>query len=188
MWGGGGRRVRERRVWGVGGRGAHEGGEEGGGVGGLVWGLGGSGGGAGGWSGPGAEGGMGGLGVLGTDRPGCLGGAGSGEKPPRVGDPPDRFASACSTPGRVEGFTRARWSRVGQRRLLAPRRVRGALLGGVRLCTRFAGEPSSYKETRILSPAEQARGALQVHRSSRPRTSAVAFARCIAASFDSWQD
>ena len=48
----------------------------------------------------------------------------------------------------------------------------------------FAAQPSSYQETReLVRRAEQARWALQVHRTSRPRGSTVDFARRIAESF-----
>jgi RNA polymerase sigma factor (sigma-70 family) len=50
----------------------------------------------------------------------------------------------------------------------------------------FAQQPSSYQETRgFIRRAEQARWALQVHRASQPRASAVDFARRLAQSLDS---
>jgi RNA polymerase sigma factor (sigma-70 family) len=50
----------------------------------------------------------------------------------------------------------------------------------------FAGQPSSYQETRaLIHRAERARWALEVHRTSRPRASTVDFARRLAQSLDS---
>ena len=61
-------------------------------------------------------------------------------------------------------------------------RVRPAALG-------FAGQPASYQETRALvRRAEQARWAVQAHRTSHPQSPTVDFARYIARSFDSGQD
>ena len=53
----------------------------------------------------------------------------------------------------------------------------------------FAERPASYQETReLVRRAEQARWALQVHRTSHPRSSPVDFARRVAQSFDSPED
>jgi RNA polymerase sigma factor (sigma-70 family) len=53
----------------------------------------------------------------------------------------------------------------------------------------FAERPSSFEDTRALvRRAEHARWALQVHRTSRPRASAVDFARRLARSLDSSHD
>jgi RNA polymerase sigma factor (sigma-70 family) len=53
----------------------------------------------------------------------------------------------------------------------------------------FAQQTSSYQETRgLVRRAEQARWALQVHRTSQPRASAVDFARRLAQSLDSPRD
>jgi RNA polymerase sigma factor (sigma-70 family) len=50
----------------------------------------------------------------------------------------------------------------------------------------FARQPSSYQEARgLVRRAEQARWALQAHRTSHPRASAVDFARRLARSLDS---
>jgi hypothetical protein len=49
----------------------------------------------------------------------------------------------------------------------------------------FAEQPSSFLEAReFIRRAEQARWALEVHRSNHPRMSAVDFARRIATAFD----
>jgi len=53
----------------------------------------------------------------------------------------------------------------------------------------FAQQPSSFQETRgLVRRAERARWALQVHRTSQPRASAVDFARRLAQSLDSPRD
>jgi RNA polymerase sigma factor (sigma-70 family) len=53
----------------------------------------------------------------------------------------------------------------------------------------FAQQPSSYKEIRgFVRRAEEARWALQVHRTSHPRASEVDFARRLAESLDSGRD
>jgi RNA polymerase sigma factor (sigma-70 family) len=53
----------------------------------------------------------------------------------------------------------------------------------------FAKQPSSYQETRgLVRRAEQARWALQVHRTSQPRASAVDFARRLVQSLDPPRD
>jgi RNA polymerase sigma factor (sigma-70 family) len=53
----------------------------------------------------------------------------------------------------------------------------------------FAQQPSSYRETRgFVRRAEQARWALQVHRTSHPRASPVDFVRRLAQSLDSPRD
>jgi hypothetical protein len=92
----------------------------------------------------------------------------------------------------IETFTRAHCGLASDSAACAcHRRVAAALrLGRVRPdALDFAGQPSSYQEIReLVRRAEHARWALQVHRASRPRTSAVDFARRIAQSFDSSQD
>ena len=53
----------------------------------------------------------------------------------------------------------------------------------------FAERPASYQETReLVRRAEEARWALQVHRSSHPRASAIDFARRLARSLDSTRE
>jgi RNA polymerase sigma factor (sigma-70 family) len=53
----------------------------------------------------------------------------------------------------------------------------------------FAQQPTSYQETRgLVRRAEEARWALQVHRSTHPRASAVDFARRLAHSLDSTRE
>jgi RNA polymerase sigma factor (sigma-70 family) len=53
----------------------------------------------------------------------------------------------------------------------------------------FAERPSSYQETRdFVRRAEQARWALQVHRTSQPRASTLDFARRLVQSLDSRRD
>jgi RNA polymerase sigma factor (sigma-70 family) len=53
----------------------------------------------------------------------------------------------------------------------------------------FAEQPSSFSEAReFIRRAEQARWALEVHRSSHPRTSAVDFARRLATAFGTRHD
>jgi RNA polymerase sigma factor (sigma-70 family) len=53
----------------------------------------------------------------------------------------------------------------------------------------FAQQPTSYQETRgLVRRAEEARWALQVHRSTHPRASAVDFARRLAQSLDSTRE
>jgi RNA polymerase sigma factor (sigma-70 family) len=53
----------------------------------------------------------------------------------------------------------------------------------------FARQPTSYQETRgLVRRAEEARWALQVHRSTHPRASAVDFARRLAQSLDSTRE
>jgi len=89
----------------------------------------------------------------------------------------------------IEAFTRAYCGLASDSAACAcHRRVPAALrLGRVRPdALDFAEQPSSYQETRgLIRQAEHARWALQVHRASHPRTSAVDFARRIAQSFDS---
>ena len=92
----------------------------------------------------------------------------------------------------IEAFTRAHCGLASDTANCAcHRRVPAALrLGRVRPdALDFAEHPSSYQETReLVRRAEEARWALQVHRASQPRASAVDFARRIAASFDSSDD
>ena len=92
----------------------------------------------------------------------------------------------------IEAFTKAHCGLASDHAACAcDRRLPGALrLGRVRPgALDFAAQPSSYQETReLVRRAEQARWALQVHRTSRPRTSAVDFARRIAESFDPRDD
>ena len=92
----------------------------------------------------------------------------------------------------IEAFTRVHCGLVSDSADCAcHRRVPAALrLGRVRHdALDFAEHPSSYQETReLVRRAEEARWALQVHRASQPRPSAVDFARRIAKSFDSPDD
>ena len=92
----------------------------------------------------------------------------------------------------IETFTRVHCGLVSDTADCAcHRRVPAALrLGRVRPnALDFAEHPSSYQETReLVRRAEEARWALQVHRASQPRASAVDFARRIAKSFDSPDD
>ena len=83
------------------------------------------------------------------------------------------------------------WAGLGQRRLrLPPTCARSpSPRPRPREALEFAEQPSSYQETReFVRRAEQARWALQVHRTSHPRASTVDFARRIAQSFDSRHD
>jgi RNA polymerase sigma factor (sigma-70 family) len=92
----------------------------------------------------------------------------------------------------IEAFTRAYCGLASDTAACAcHRRVPAALrLGRVRPgALDFARQPSSYQETReLVRRAEQARWALQVHRASQPRASAVDFARRLAQSLDSPRD
>ena len=92
----------------------------------------------------------------------------------------------------IEAFTKACCGLASDSAACAcHRRVPAALrLGRVRPdALDFAEQSSSYQETRgLVRRAEQARWALQVHRTSHPRASAVDFARRLAQSFDSPQD
>ena len=92
----------------------------------------------------------------------------------------------------IEAFTRAHCGLASNSAACAcHRRVPAAVrLGRVRAdALDFAAQPSSYQETReLVRRAEEARWALQVHRTSRPRASAVEVARRIVQSFDSQQD
>ena len=92
----------------------------------------------------------------------------------------------------IEAFTRTYCGLASDAAACAcHRRVPAALrLGRVRPeAVDFARRPSSYREARALvRQAEQARLALQVHRGSHPRSSAVDFARRIAHAFDSRHD
>jgi RNA polymerase sigma factor (sigma-70 family) len=89
----------------------------------------------------------------------------------------------------IEAFTRAYCGLASDSAACAcHRRVPAALrLGRVHPdAINFAQQPSSYQETRgFIRRAEQARWALQVHRASQPRASAVDFARRLAQSLDS---
>jgi hypothetical protein len=92
----------------------------------------------------------------------------------------------------IETFTRAYCGLVSDSAACAcHRRVSAAVrLGRVRAdALDFAEQPSSYQETRgLVRQAEQARWALQVHRTSQPRASAIDFARRLAQSLDSRRD
>jgi RNA polymerase sigma factor (sigma-70 family) len=92
----------------------------------------------------------------------------------------------------IEAFTRAHCGLASDNAACAcHRRVPAAVrLGRVRPdALDFAEKPSSYQETRaLIHRAEQARWALQVHRTSHPRASAVDFARRLAQSLDSPRD
>jgi len=92
----------------------------------------------------------------------------------------------------IEAFTRAYCGLASDSAVCAcHRRTPAALrLGRVRAdALDFAEQPSSYQETRdLVRQAEHARWALQVHRASHPRTSAVDFARRIVHSFKSRHD
>jgi RNA polymerase sigma factor (sigma-70 family) len=89
----------------------------------------------------------------------------------------------------IEAFTRAYCGLASDSATCAcHRRVPPALrLGRVNPdALDFAKEPASYLETRgLVRRAEEARWALQVHRSTHPRASAVNFARRLADSLDS---
>ena len=89
----------------------------------------------------------------------------------------------------IEAFTKAHCGLASDSTACAcHRRVPAALrLGRVNPdALDFAERPTSYKETReVVRHAEQARWALQVHRTSHPRASAVDFARRIAQVFSS---
>lgn len=92
----------------------------------------------------------------------------------------------------IEAFTKAHCGLASDSAACAcPRRVPAAIrLGRVRPdALDFADQPSSYQETReLVRRAEEARWALQVHRTTHPRASAVEVARRIAQSFASQQD
>jgi RNA polymerase sigma factor (sigma-70 family) len=92
----------------------------------------------------------------------------------------------------IEAFTRAHCGLASDSaNCTCHRRVPAALrLGRVRPdALDFADGPSSFLETReLIQRAEQARWALQVHRTNHPRTSAVDFARRIATTIDSRHD
>ena len=92
----------------------------------------------------------------------------------------------------IEAFTRVHCGLVSDTADCAcHRRVPAALrLGRIRPdALDFAEHPSSYQETReLVRRAEEARWALQAHRASQPRASAVDFARRIAEAFDSSDD
>jgi RNA polymerase sigma factor (sigma-70 family) len=89
----------------------------------------------------------------------------------------------------IEAFTRVHCGLVSASAACAcHRRVPAALrLGRIRPnALDFAEHASSYQESReLIRRAEEARWALQLHRASQPRASAVDFARRIAESFDS---
>jgi RNA polymerase sigma factor (sigma-70 family) len=92
----------------------------------------------------------------------------------------------------IEAFTRAQCGLVSDNAACAcHRRVPAALrLGRISPEVHgFAQQPSSYKQTRdLVRRAEQARWALQVHRTSQPRASTVDFARRLAESLDAPPD
>jgi RNA polymerase sigma factor (sigma-70 family) len=89
----------------------------------------------------------------------------------------------------IEAFTRTHCGLVSDSAACAcHRRLPAAIrLGRIRPdALDFAEHPASYQETReLVRRAEEARWALQVHRASQPRASAVDVARRIAKSFDS---
>ena len=89
----------------------------------------------------------------------------------------------------IEAFTRAHCGLASDSAACAcHRRVPAALrLGRVRPdALRFAEEASSYQETReFVRRAEQARWALQVHRTNHPLASPIDFARRLVQSLDS---
>ena len=92
----------------------------------------------------------------------------------------------------IETFTRA-WCGLASdsASCACHRRVPPALrLGRVRADSLdFARQPSSYQEIReFVRRADQTRWALQVHRTSQPRASAVDFARRLVQSLESGQD
>jgi RNA polymerase sigma factor (sigma-70 family) len=92
----------------------------------------------------------------------------------------------------IEAFTRAYCGLASDDATCAcHRRVPAALrLGRVNPdALHFAQQPTSYQETRgLVRRAEAARWALQVHRSTHPRASAVDFARRLAQSLDSTRE
>ena len=92
----------------------------------------------------------------------------------------------------IEAFTRAHCGLASDgAACTCHRRVPAALRLGRVLpdALDFARQPSSYQETReLVRRAEQARWALQVHRTSQPRASAVDFARRLAQSLDAPRD
>jgi RNA polymerase sigma factor (sigma-70 family) len=92
----------------------------------------------------------------------------------------------------IEAFTRAYCGLASDDATCAcHRRVPAALrLGRVNPdALDFAQQPTSYQETRgLVRRAEAARWALQVHRSTHPRASAVDFARRLAQSLDSTRE
>jgi RNA polymerase sigma factor (sigma-70 family) len=92
----------------------------------------------------------------------------------------------------VEAFTRAHCGLVSNQAACACHRRVSAALRLRRVhpdALAFAQQPSSYHEIRTLvRRVEQARWALQVHRTSHPRASTVDFARRLALSVDSPRD
>jgi RNA polymerase sigma factor (sigma-70 family) len=92
----------------------------------------------------------------------------------------------------IEAFTRSYCGLASDSATCAcHRRVPAALrLGRVNPdALDFAQQPTSYQETRgLVRRAEEARWALQVHRSTHPRASAVDFARRLAQSLDSTRE
>lgn len=92
----------------------------------------------------------------------------------------------------IESFTRA-WCGLASdsAACCCHRRVPAALgVGRIRpQALDFAEKAASYRETRaLIRRVETARWALEVHRSSHPRTSSVDFARRLARSLDSAQN
>jgi RNA polymerase sigma factor (sigma-70 family) len=56
-------------------------------------------------------------------------------------------------------------------------------------CCDFAAAPSSFQQTRdLVRQVDEARWALQVHRTSHPRASSIDFARRLAATLDLYRD
>lgn len=92
----------------------------------------------------------------------------------------------------IEAFTRSYCGLASDSATCAcHRRVPAALrLGRVNPdALDFAQQPTSYQETRgLVRRAEEARWALQVHRSTHPRASSVDFARRLAQSLDSTRE
>lgn len=89
----------------------------------------------------------------------------------------------------IESFTRSYCGLVSDTAACAcHRRVPAALrLGRIRRdATDFADQPASYGETRaFVRQVEEARRALQVHRSSHPKSATIDFARRLVSALDS---
>jgi len=92
----------------------------------------------------------------------------------------------------IEVFTRAHCGLASDRAACAcHRRVPAAVrLGRVRIdALDFAERPAAYQETReLVRRVERARWALEVHRTSHPRTSSIDFARRLAEGLDTKPD